>query len=101
MVEQRNKEISIRLVLGASVNSIFRLLTHNFVKLVLISFVIAAPLGWYMMEKWLEEYTYKVAITWDVFILSGIISVIIAVLTVSYQAIRAALTNPANNLRSE
>jgi putative ABC transport system permease protein len=101
MVEQRNKEISIRLVLGASVNNIFRLLTQNFVKLVIISFVVAAPLGWYLMQLWLQDYVYKIDITWDVFALSGIIAVAIALLTVSYQSIRAALTNPASNLRSE
>jgi putative ABC transport system permease protein len=101
MVEQRNKEISIRLVLGASVNNIFQLLTQNFVKLVLISFVIAVPLAWYLMQQWLQDYKYKVEITWDVFVVSGIIAVLIALLTVSYQSIRAALANPANTLRSE
>jgi putative ABC transport system permease protein len=101
MVEQRNKEISIRLVLGASVRNIFRLLTENFVKLVLISFIIAVPVSWYMMQKWLEDYKYKTEITWDVFIFSGLLSVMIALLTVSYQSIRAALANPADSLRSE
>jgi putative ABC transport system permease protein len=101
MVEQRSKEISIRLVLGASVNSIFKLLTQNFVKLVIISFVIAAPLAWYMMKKWLEDYTYKTDITWDVFVIAGVISISIALLTVSYQSIRAALANPATSLRAE
>ena len=101
MVEQRNKEISIRLVLGASLRNIFRLLTENFVKLVLISFVIAVPLSDYLMQKWLEDYKYRTSITWDIFVISGVIAVAIALLTVSYQSIRAALANPANNLRSE
>ena len=101
MVEQRNKEISIRLVLGASLNNIFRLLTGNFVKLVLIAFVIAVPVSWYVMQQWLEDYKYKTKITWDVFVFSGVLAVLIALLTVSYQSVRAALTNPANNLRSE
>jgi putative ABC transport system permease protein len=101
MVEQRNKEISIRLVLGASVSTIFRLLTRNFVGLVLISFVIAAPVGWYMMDQWLQDYKYKIDITWDVFLVSGFAAVFIALATVSYQSIRAALANPAKNLRSE
>lgn len=101
MVEQRNKEISIRLVLGASMKNIFRLLTQNFVRLVLISFVIAVPLAWYMMQKWLEDYAYRIDITWDVFALSGIISLSIALLTISYQAVRAALANPAVTLRAE
>ena len=101
MVEQRNKEISIRLVLGASVNNIFGLLTRNFVKLVIISFVIAVPFAWYLMQTWLEDYAYRIEITWDVFILAGTISVFIALLTISYQSLRAALANPATSLRSE
>jgi putative ABC transport system permease protein len=101
MVEQRNKEISIRLVLGASVRNIFRLLTQNFVRLVLISFVIAAPIGWYMMRVWLQDYAYKIDITWDVFAIAGIVSVGIALLTISYQSLRAGFTNPASTLRTE
>jgi putative ABC transport system permease protein len=101
MVEQRSKEISIRLVMGASVNNIFQLLTQNFVRLVLVSFVIAAPLAWYLMTKWLEDYKYKITITWDVFFIAAVISVMIALLTISYQSISAALANPANRLRSE
>jgi len=101
MVEQRSKEISIRLVMGASVRNIFRLLTQNFVKLVLVSFVIAAPISWIMMNKWLEDYKYKITITLDVFIAAGVTAVFIALLTISYQSISAALANPANRLRSE
>ncbi|HTE33191.1 MAG TPA: ABC transporter permease [Chryseolinea sp.] len=101
MVEQRNKEMSIRLVLGASVNSIFRLLTQNFIMMVFISFVIAIPLGIYLMEKWLNDFQYKIPLTWDVFAMAGAISLLIAVLTVSYQSLRAARANPASRLRSE
>jgi putative ABC transport system permease protein len=101
MVEQRNKEISIRLVLGASLQNIFRLLTDHFIKLVLMSFILAVPLAWYIMQKWLEDYEYKIDIGWEVFAISGGVSVLIALLTVSYQSIRAALANPANNLRTE
>jgi putative ABC transport system permease protein len=101
MVEQRNKEISIRIVLGASLQNIFRLLTDQFIKLVLISFVLSVPLAWYIMQKWLQDYKYKTDIGWEVFAAAGIISVVIALLTVSYQSIRAALANPATNLRSE
>ncbi|HEY9005790.1 MAG TPA: ABC transporter permease [Ohtaekwangia sp.] len=101
MVEQRGKEISIRLVLGASLNSIFNLLTLNFIKLVLISMLIAAPLAWYMMQKWLEDFSYRTEITWDIFVLAGAMSILIALLTISYQSIRAALVKPVNNLRSE
>lgn len=101
MVEQRNKEVSIRLVLGASLQNIFRLLTDQFIKLVLISFLLAIPISLYIMQKWLEDYKYKVDIGWKVFAISGLLSLVIALLTVSYQSIRAALANPATNLRSE
>ena len=101
MAEQRKKEVSIRLVLGATVGNIFRLLTRNFVMLVLISFVLASPLGWYMMSEWLKGYNYKTDITWDVFVIAGLSAVVIALLTVSYQSVKAALANPASNLRSE
>jgi putative ABC transport system permease protein len=101
MVEQRHKEISIRLVLGASLRSIVQILTQNFVKLILISFCIATPIAWYMMEKWLQDYEYKVDITIDTFLIAGILSLGIALVTISYQAIGAALKNPAEGLRSE
>ena len=101
MVEQRGKEISIRLVLGASVKSIFQLLTQNFVKLIFVSFVIAVPIAWYLMDKWLQDYEYKTDVTWQVFVIAGGLSVAIALLTISYQAIRAALVSPVNNLRTE
>jgi len=101
MVEQRSKEISVRLVLGASVNSVFHLLTWNFIKLVLIAFLIAAPLGWYLMNRWLEDYAYKTELSWELFIFSGLIAIAIAIITVSYQTISAALANPMKSLRSE
>jgi len=101
MAEQRKKEVSIRLVLGASTANIFRLLTRSFVLLVFISFVIASPLGWYMMNAWLNDYNFKTDITWDVFAIAGACALLIAVATVSYQSIKVALTNPASNLRSE
>ncbi|MEJ0030537.1 MAG: ABC transporter permease [Bacteroidota bacterium] len=101
MVEQRNKEISIRLVLGASVNNIFRLLTQNFVIMVAIAFVIAVPIGWYLMRSWLEDFEYKIPLTWDLFAMAGLVSVVIALLTVSYQSIKAALINPAQRLKAE
>lgn len=101
MVEQRGKEISIRLVLGASLNSVFRLLTGNFMKLILISFVIAAPIGWYLMKLWLEDYVYKVDVGISIFTWSGIIVAVIALLTISYQSIKAGLVSPVANLKSE
>lgn len=100
MTEQRSKEISIRLILGASVHSVFRLLTGNFVKLVLIAFVVAVPPSVYFMQAWLEEYAYRIAITWDVFALAGLIALLITLLTISYHSIRAARTNPSRNLRA-
>lgn len=101
MVEQRSKEISIRLVLGASLRSIFSLLSLNFLKLVLISIVIAVPIAWYAMREWLQDFTYRTEITWDVFVLAGTMAVLIAILTISYQAIRAGLMDPVKSLKSE
>jgi putative ABC transport system permease protein len=101
MVEQRSKEISVRLVLGASVNSVFQLLTWNFIKLVLISFIIAAPIGWYLMNLWLEDYAFKTEISWDIFLFAGTLATTIAFLTISYQSLRAAWMNPVTNLKAE
>jgi putative ABC transport system permease protein len=101
MAENRIKEIGIRKILGASVTGITTLLSKDFVKLVLISFLIAAPLAWWAMYKWLQNYTYRVSIEWWVFALAGLLSVVIALLTVSYQSIKAAIANPVKNLRAE
>jgi putative ABC transport system permease protein len=101
MVEQRSKEISIRLVLGASVENVFRLLTFNFIRLVFIAFIIATPIAWYMMTQWLKDYAYKTEITWTIFALTGVLSMLIALVTISYQSIRAALAKPITNLKSE
>ncbi|MCC8408823.1 ABC transporter permease [Mucilaginibacter sp. UR6-1] len=101
MAEQRSKEVSIRKVLGASVTNLFALLTGNFLKLVLISLVIAIPIGWLAMNKWLEDYVYRINLSWDIFAISGIIVIIIALVTVCWQAVSAALVNPIKNLRSE
>lgn len=101
LVEQRKKEISIRLVLGAPFKSIYQLLTMDFMKLILIAIVIAIPIGWYVMSRWLEDFAYRIDIQWWVFALAGAISLSIALLTVSYQSIRAGLVNPAKSLRAE
>ena len=92
---------SIRKVLGASTSGILRLLTQSFLKLVLISIVLAVPLAWYLMHKWLEDFAYRTPISWDVFVLAGLVVVGIAIFTISYQAIRTATGNPVDALRSE
>lgn len=101
MVEQRNKEMSIRKVLGASIPGIFKMQTQNFLFLVLISLVLAIPIAYYMMENWLKDYEYKIEIGWQTFLVSGVISIAIALLTVSYHAIKSAQINPVNNLKGE
>ncbi|WP_222930347.1 ABC transporter permease [Larkinella punicea] len=101
MAEQRTKEIGVRKVLGASVSSIVTLLSQDFLKLVLIAIVIASPLAWYAMNRWLQGFAYKIDIDWWVFALTGLLSVGIALLTVSFQSIKAALMNPVKSLRSE
>ena len=99
--EQRTKEIGIRKVLGASAASVINMLNKEFIKLVLISSVIAIPLAWWAMNEWLEDFAYRVEIGWWVFVVAGIIALLIAVLTVSSQAIKAAFANPVKSLRSE
>ena len=101
LVEQRSKEICIRKVLGASIRVIMQLLTLNILKMVLISVLLAVPVGWYIMNGWLQDFEYRIPVTWDVFALAGLLVVLIAALTVSFESIKAALVNPANKLRSE
>jgi len=101
IAEQRTKEISIRKVLGASVQGIIQLLSKDFVRLVLISVVIATPLAWWIMSKWLNDFAYRANISWWMFAIAGFLAIFIALATVSIQAIRAAIANPAKNLRSE
>lgn len=101
MAEQRSKEMSIRKVLGASVSTIFRLLTQHFLLLILTSLGIATPLAWYFMKWWLENYNYRVDITMDIFVFAGIIVLFIALLTISYQAMKAAVRNPASVMQKE
>jgi putative ABC transport system permease protein len=101
MAEQRTKEIGVRKVLGASVPNIVGLLSKDFLKLVVIAIVIASPLAWYAMNSWLKDFAYKIDIEWWVFALAGTLAVAIALLTVSFQSIKAALMNPVNSLRSE
>ena len=101
MTEQRNKEIGVRKVLGASVTSIVTLLSKDFLKLVLVAIILACPIAWYAMNRWLQDFAYKIDIEWWVFGLAGMLAVSIALLTVSFQSVRAALMNPVNSLRSE
>lgn len=101
MAQNRIKEIGVRKVLGASVTNITALLSKDFLKLVVLSLVIASPVAWFAMYKWLAGFTYRTPINWWVFIMAGFLAVLIAVMTVSYQAIRAALSNPAKSLRTE
>ncbi|MDX1939042.1 MAG: ABC transporter permease [Saprospiraceae bacterium] len=101
IAEQRTKEIGIRKVLGASVAHIAAMLSKDFVKLVIIAAVIAFPLAWWGMSKWLEDFAYRTSIEWWMFVVAGIGALMIAILTVSFQAIRAAVSNPVESLKSE
>jgi putative ABC transport system permease protein len=98
--EQRVKEIGIRKVLGASVFSIVNLLSFNFIKLVMVALVLAFPLAWFAMNKWLEGFAYRINIGWEIFAAAGIMALLIAIVTVSFQAVKAALANPVKSLKS-
>jgi ABC-type antimicrobial peptide transport system permease subunit len=101
VAEQRIKEIGIRKILGASISNLWALLSKDFVLLVIISLFIASPLAYYFMEKWIQKYTYHTEISWWIFALAGIGAMLITILTISYQAIKAALMNPVKTLKNE
>ncbi|MEM6515500.1 MAG: ABC transporter permease [Bacteroidota bacterium] len=99
--EQRKKEIGIRKVLGASVSGLVRLLSKDFLKLVIIAILIAVPTAWYYMKNWLQDYEYRIEIDWLVFVYAGMAAISIALVTVSFQAIKAAIANPTESLKTE
>ncbi len=99
--ERRTKEIGIRKVLGASVEGLASLLSKDFIKLVTTSCIIAFPVAWWIMQNWLQDYAYRIQISWWIFISAGVLAILIALLTVSFQAIKAAIANPVKSLRTE
>jgi ABC-type antimicrobial peptide transport system permease subunit len=99
--ERRTKEIGIRKVLGASVGNVVTLLSKDFLRLVGIASVIAFPLAYWMMHKWLQDFAYRISVSWWIFIAAGLLALVIAMLTVSFQAIKAAIMNPVKSLRTE
>jgi ABC-type antimicrobial peptide transport system permease subunit len=101
VAEQRTKEIGVRKVLGASVLRLWKMLSQEFVFLVMLSLLISVPVSWYFMNGWLQQFEYRTSLSWWIFATSGATAVAITLLTVSYQAIRAALANPVKSLRSE
>ena len=100
-IEQRNKEIGIRKVLGASVTAITTLLSKDFLKLVLLAIIIASPIAWWCMDNWLQAFAYRITISWWLFVLVGLVIVLLTQVTVCLNAIRSAVANPVKSLRSE
>ena len=100
-VKQRTKEVGIRKVVGASVTHIATLLAREFVVLVLIAIIIATPVSLYFMGKWIQSFAYRITLDWWIFVTGGLIAILIAMSTVSYQAVKAALANPVKSLRNE
>jgi putative ABC transport system permease protein len=101
MAESRTKEMGIRKAIGASAMNIFGLFSIDFVKLVIIALVIASPIAWYVMNEWQQDFTYKVEVSWWLYVIAGISAVVIALITISFQSIKAASVNPVKALRSE
>lgn len=101
MAEQRKKEIGVRKVLGASVSGVVALLSRDFLRLIVVAIILASPIAWYAMNRWLQDFAYQTTIEWWVFVLAGVLAASVALFTVSFQSIRAALTDPVKSLRSE
>lgn len=101
VAESRIKEIGVRKVLGASVFNITKLLSADFINLVIISIIIATPIAWYAMNKWLQDYDYRINISWVIFFIAGLLAIAIALITVSFQSVKAAIANPVKSLRTE
>ena len=101
IAEQRRKEIGVRKVLGASVANIVKMLSIDFIKLVLIAFLIATPIAWWFMNKWLQDFAFRIDLNWSIFAVTGLVALVIALLTLSFQAIKAAIANPVNSLKIE
>jgi ABC-type antimicrobial peptide transport system permease subunit len=101
MAVQRIKEVGIRKVLGATAGSIVYLFSREFIMLIVIAFAIAAPLAWYCIHQWLQDYAYRISISWWLFVAGGVVATVIALATISFQAIKAAMSNPVKSLRTD
>jgi putative ABC transport system permease protein len=101
VTEQRTKEIGIRKVLGASVRGLVSLLSKDFLKLVAIAIVLAVPATWYFMQQWLQDFAYRIDLSWWIFAIAGILALLVALFTVSVHAIKAAVNNPVKSLKTE
>ncbi len=99
--EQRKKEVGVRKVLGASVTSVTALLSKDFLKLVVLAILISGPIAWFLGNRWLEDFAYHIDMSWWTFLLAGVVAILIALITISFQSIKAALSNPVNSLRNE